>query len=300
MPVIVACPSCSGKLRISEELRGEMVRCPACNHTFDTAPLVDPPPSAPAAENGLDPRDLPLQLSLDEPTTEPCPAPSNGRRGLVGAVELNPSPSDGQPAAPRAAESPPSEPPAARRGPRRDDDEADLKECPECGKHLHRDSTRCYNCGHRFDGRRRDRDVPDIRYRGPRRDAEPDRGALVLVLGILSVASLSVGCAPIGLILGLISWIMGQTDLRKMKRGDMDTYGEGMTKGGWICGIVGVILNGLLTLFCVGMFGLIWYQENNRPLNTAPVRRPTPMQKPAQPMRPAPPPPGNAPGGGNF
>jgi predicted Zn finger-like uncharacterized protein len=277
MPVIVACPSCSGKLRVSDELRGERVRCPGCGHTFDTAPMADP-------------RDLPLQLSLDEPSSKPRPASSSGPRGLVGAVELNPSPDDGQPAPPRAPQSPPAE------SPRRNENPDDLKECPECGKSLHRDSTRCYNCGHRFDGRRLDWDMPDIRYRGPRRDAEPDRGAIVLVLGILSLASLTISCAPIGLILGLISWIMGQSDLRKMKRGVMDTNGQGMTQAGWICGIIGVILNGLLTLFCVGVIGFAWYQDNNRPLPTTPVR-PAPIQRPRPPMKPMPQKP---PGGQNF
>jgi predicted Zn finger-like uncharacterized protein len=242
MSVIIACPSCRGKLRVSDELRGQMVRCPACNHTFDTAPST--------AGRGLDPQDLPLQLSIDEPSSEPRPAPAGGAPGLIGAVELD-SPEDGQPApAPPRSESP------RRRPPR-------LSE---------------------------DWDLEDLRRRGPRRDAEPDRGAAVLSLGIISLAVVMLWCAtPIGAILGLIAWIMGQTDLRKMKRGDMDNNGEGMTRAGWICGIIGTLLNGLVTLLCLGFAGTIWYQENNRPLPTRPL---TTRAAPIQPRPPNPKPPG--------
>src|SRR5262249_21175723 len=75
-----------------------------------------------------------------------------------------------------------------------------------------------------------DWDLPDLRRRGSRLDAEPDRGATVLTLGIISLACLTISCFPVGLLLGLIAWIMGQNDLRKMKRGDMDSNGEGMTR----------------------------------------------------------------------
>jgi len=246
MPIIVACPKCRGKLRVSDELRGQMVRCPACNHTFDTAP--------PTAGSGLDPHDLPLRLSIDEPSSEPPPAPASGAPGLVGAVELN-SPEDEQP-----APAPPRPEPPRRRTPR-------LSE---------------------------NWDLEDLRRRGPRRDAEPDRGAAVLSLGIISIAIVMLWCAaPIGAILGLIAWIMGQADLRKMKRGVMDNNGEGMTRAGWICGIIGTLLNSLLTLGCLGFFGAIWYQENNRPLNT----RPIPVTRPAKPFQPGQP---NNPPGRRF
>jgi hypothetical protein len=212
-----------------------MVRCPACNHTFDTAP--------PMAGSGLDPQDLPLRLSIDEPSSEPPLSPTGGAPGLVGAVELN-SPEDGQPTPA------PPRPEPRRRTPRPSEDW----------------------------------DLEDLRRRGPRRDAEPDRGAAVLSLGIISIAIVMLWCAaPIGAILGLIAWIMGQTDLRKMKRGVMDNNGEGITRAGWICGIIGTLLNGLLTLGCLGFMGAIWYQENNRPLPNRPITRPAPAPKQWQP-----------------
>jgi predicted Zn finger-like uncharacterized protein len=122
-------------------------------------------------------------------------------------------------------------------------------------------------------------DVPDIRLRGPRRDAEPDRGTMVLVLGILSLVTILMYClAPIGAILGIVAWVMGHKDLAKMKAGTMDDRGRGTTQAGWICGIIGTVLNLLLTLGCGVGIGVIWYQESTRPPYTAPMPPPPPGQ----------------------
>src|SRR5262245_2341924 len=89
---------------------------------------------------------------------------------------------------------------------------------------------------------------------GPRRDATPHRGTLILILGILSIVT------GLGIILGPIAWIMGSTDLKEIRAGRMDREGEGQTNGGMICGIVGTVM-GLLTLcgccapFLMGIFG---------------------------------------------
>jgi predicted Zn finger-like uncharacterized protein len=262
MPVIIACPSCQGKLRVADALLGQRVRCPACNHTFDSPVEPVPPSPAPLAS-----QDLPLPLSLDDPSSPSRPAPSGGKGGLVGAVEVKLSLDDdlsGPPPAPAPSppeSTPPSEP--SRRPPPRWADE-----------------------------RAPDWQVPDFRRRGPRRDAEPDRGAVVLALGIISLAGVVIYCAaPLWAILGLVAWIMGQSDLRKMKSGLMDDNGRSMTQAGWICGIIGVVLNGLLTLACGTGIGLIWYSEMSRPPNTRPipVMRPPP---PAPPQKGVPPPPG--------
>ena len=50
--------------------------------------------------------------------------------------------------------------------------------------------------------------------------------------------------------LGLAAWIMGAKDLKKMRKGQMDPQGQGTTQAGLICGIVGMVLNVLLTLSC--------------------------------------------------
>jgi hypothetical protein len=61
----------------------------------------------------------------------------------------------------------------------------------------------------------------------------PHRGTLILVLGILGI----VPC----FVLGIVAWVMANADLKAMAAGEMDRAGEGMTKAGKICGIVGCI-----------------------------------------------------------
>lgn len=77
---------------------------------------------------------------------------------------------------------------------------------------------------------------------------QPHRGTGVLVLGILSLVI--NGCG-VGWIMGIIAWVMGASDLKKMKTGQMDPAGEGTTKAGMICGIVSVGLFALGALFYI-------------------------------------------------
>ncbi len=74
----------------------------------------------------------------------------------------------------------------------------------------------------------------------------PHRGVLVLVLGILGI----VLC----FICGIFAWRMGNADLRAMAAGQMDRSGEGLTKAGKICGIVGTIIGCLWLLYIIVMF----------------------------------------------
>jgi cytochrome b subunit of formate dehydrogenase len=69
----------------------------------------------------------------------------------------------------------------------------------------------------------------------------PHRGTMILVLGILGI----VLC----MICGIIAWVMGNADLREMQAGRMDRTGEGLTKAGKICGMIGTILWGLYLVF---------------------------------------------------
>jgi hypothetical protein len=98
--------------------------------------------------------------------------------------------------------------------------------------------------------RRRSQDDDEDRPRRRRRGV-PHRGTMVLVLGILSI----VTC--LGVILGPISWVMGNNDLREMRAGRMDREGEGTTNAGKICGIVGTVLGSITAFCCVGYFLLI-------------------------------------------
>ena len=65
-------------------------------------------------------------------------------------------------------------------------------------------------------------------------DLEPHRGVLILVLGIIGIA-----CC---FICGIIAWVLGNTDLRKIDEGQMDPAGRGLTQAGKICGIISVAL----------------------------------------------------------
>ncbi len=79
----------------------------------------------------------------------------------------------------------------------------------------------------------------------------PHRGTLILVLGILGIV---IACLPFG----IFAWVMGNGDLRRIKVGEMDPDGKGMTTAGMICGIVGTVLfalNIVYWVFIVLIFG---------------------------------------------
>jgi len=61
----------------------------------------------------------------------------------------------------------------------------------------------------------------------------PHRGPVILTLGILGL----VVCW----IVGIVAWVMGNSDLREMAAGRMDRSGEGMTRAGKICGILSLV-----------------------------------------------------------
>ncbi|REJ65233.1 MAG: hypothetical protein DWQ31_19030 [Planctomycetota bacterium] len=71
----------------------------------------------------------------------------------------------------------------------------------------------------------------------------PHRGALVLTLGILSLAGTLV--CGIFVFLGIPAWIMGRNDLHEMRAGRLDPSGEGITQAGMILGIIATSLLGL-------------------------------------------------------
>ena len=82
----------------------------------------------------------------------------------------------------------------------------------------------------------------------------PNRGAIILVLGILGWL-----VCPIT---GIFAWVMGNTDLAEMDAGRMDPEGRGLTQAGRILGIVvcafyaiGMVL-GIGFLLFAGVFGL--------------------------------------------
>ena len=84
---------------------------------------------------------------------------------------------------------------------------------------------------------------------GRRRDLTPHRGATILTLGILSIV---LSC----IIIGPMAWVMGNNDLAEIRAGRMDPEGEGLTRAGQICGIIGTVFG---VLFCcyLGFIGMM-------------------------------------------
>jgi hypothetical protein len=103
---------------------------------------------------------------------------------------------------------------------------------------------------------------------------------MILVFGILSIVAVAV-CGPAGLPFGIAAWVMGRADLKKMRANVMDPEGQGTTQAGWICGIIGTILDSLYVLGCLAYIGFLSAMFGL--MRTAP--------RPATPVAPAPPPP---------
>ena len=83
--------------------------------------------------------------------------------------------------------------------------------------------------------------------------AEPHRGTLILVFGILGFV--------VNAIFGIVAWVMGAADLKAMDAGRMDPEGRSHTQIGMYLGMASVIINVVVVLgFCViycGVFGCI-------------------------------------------
>ena len=84
---------------------------------------------------------------------------------------------------------------------------------------------------------------------GPIQNMRPHRGVMILVFGIIGI----VLCV----VFGIVAWVMGNSDLRAMREGRMDPTGEGLTKAGKICGIVGVVLNLVIAAFYIVFFVIL-------------------------------------------
>jgi uncharacterized protein YbaR (Trm112 family) len=190
MAELVHCPVCSRALEVSDELRGQELRCPACDTTF-------------------------LPGAKPEPSTEPEAAG----------------------------------PPARRRV--RRDAAGEAEPCPNCGAGIPADVLRCPSCQAELEF---EDDRPWADGRVVARDAEPHRGSLVLTLGILSIVLPFFCCPPLGLAMGVVGWIMGLSDLRKMRANAMDREGYGTTQAGFVCGIIGTVIGGLMTLLMIAYF----------------------------------------------
>jgi hypothetical protein len=112
-----------------------------------------------------------------------------------------------------------------------------LSHCPHCQQQvnipeqLFGQRVRCPLCQQVFVAE--GEEAPPVVGVAPSRYVEPHRGGLILTLGILSV----VICG----LLGPFAWAMGRADLEKMRQGQMDKSGWGVTQAGYILGIVGTV-----------------------------------------------------------
>jgi hypothetical protein len=78
----------------------------------------------------------------------------------------------------------------------------------------------------------------------------PDRGGIILALGVLSWA---IGCP----IFGVLAWVMGSSDLREMQQGRMDPRGQGLTQAGRLIGMLHVLLSLIALVIGIGCL-LVW------------------------------------------
>lgn len=256
MPLLLKCPSCERALRVPDELLGKKVKCPSCGTTFE----AEPPPSEPPSAAPEQPETLslpPIRLSLDDDPSAPEPPPL----GTPQSVSPTPPP-------PLPESSPPEPDHEEPSDSERDDEDEHEDDRP-------------------WERRRRRRQV--------RRDCEPHRGSMILVLGIVSIPLAMVGmccgfcsygigglASVVGLGLAIPGWVMGRHDLARMRAGEMDPEGESQTQSGMICAIIGTVLNALGVLLSLAMLVFILFMvlaSNSGP-------RPGPFVPPPPPPPP--------------
>ena len=99
-------------------------------------------------------------------------------------------------------------------------------------------------------------------------------------MGIVSLSLLLV-CWPLSIVFGMIAWICGSGDLRKMRADTMDSEGEGSTQAGWICGIIGTCLSAVIYLGCGTIVGMSWYEtvQASRRMNQPRLVAPPPVRQ---------------------
>jgi len=96
-------------------------------------------------------------------------------------------------------------------------------------------------------------DRPHRRSRRRSGDWEPHRGGMILAFGIMAIV-----LGGVGLVTGILAWIWGGQDLKKIDAGRMDPEGRSMTQIGYILGIVGTILHTVALIFVCLYFVFIF------------------------------------------
>lgn len=135
-----------------------------------------------------------------------------------------------------------------------------MRSCPDCGWSIDSKWELCPNCGKVLPAA-----MAVTHRRDPGDHHTPHRGGVVMALGIIGLviflfelvgyALVGPFAAPlslVGLVLSIVAWVKGGSDLRQMSAGTMDPSGHGMTMGGLVCGIIGTTLR-IVEISCVGV-----------------------------------------------
>lgn len=99
--------------------------------------------------------------------------------------------------------------------------------------------------------------APTTLYPSAATNGRVHRGGAVLTFGILGLVMLPFGlmcCLPLGVLplgFGITAWVMGGSDLRAMRDGQMDPSGRSLTLTGMILGIVATSLFALVVILFV-------------------------------------------------
>jgi|GEM_PF-1615248 hypothetical protein len=130
--------------------------------------------------------------------------------------------------------------------------------CPTCGNKLQvtaeelGGSIHCQDCARSFRAEdtggappkpaRTDlvREESFERERPSRRHYEPHRGGMIVAFGVVGIL---VG--GVGFVTGILAWIWGNEDLKKMDAGVMDPAGRSNTQLGKVLGMIGTILHAI-------------------------------------------------------
>ncbi len=91
---------------------------------------------------------------------------------------------------------------------------------------------------------------------GNRFSGTAHRGGMILAFGLAGLLGMSF--FPVGLVFGIMAWIMGNADMAEMRSGRMDPEGEGMTQAGRIMGMISTILQIVSILACCGFYGCMF------------------------------------------
>ena len=121
--------------------------------------------------------------------------------------------------------------------------------CHKCGSQVPEDAIFCQKCGTKISTDISELPIDAGATHGGQRPVfssgqEPGRGALILVLGILSMVIL-------GPLAGIPAWVMGSKDLKRIRQGAISDSERTVTKVGMILGIIGTFL--ILTVIIAGI-----------------------------------------------